>query len=118
MINHDQIVSLFRARGDDVRAIESFANELRAEVIGNEVTFVRNRNINYTNVCTYKCTFCGFSKGPLSLNLRGKPYLLSDAEIVERVMQAHELGATEVCLQGGIHPTFDGDYYINVAKSY
>jgi FO synthase len=116
MINHDQIVSLFRARGDDVRAIASFANELRAEVIGNEVTFVRNRNINYTNVCTYKCTFCGFSKGPLSLNLRGKPYLLSDAEIVERVMQAHELGATEVCLQGGIHPTFDGDYYINVAK--
>jgi FO synthase len=116
MIDHDQIVSLFRARGDDVRAIASFANELRAEVIGNEVTFVRNRNINYTNVCTYKCTFCGFSKGPLSLNLRGKPYLLSDAEIVERVMQAHELGATEVCLQGGIHPTFDGDYYINVAK--
>ena len=116
MIDHEQIVSLFRARGNDVRAIASFANELRAEVIGNEVTFVRNRNINYTNVCTYKCTFCGFSKGPLSLNLRGKPYLLSDAEIVERVMQAHELGATEVCLQGGIHPTFDGDYYINVAK--
>lgn len=116
MIDQNQIIALFRARGNDVRAIASFANELRAQVIGEEVTFVRNRNINYTNVCTYKCTFCGFSKGPLSLNLRGKPYLLSDDEIVERVMQAHQLGATEVCLQGGIHPTFDGEYYINVAK--
>jgi FO synthase len=67
-------------------------------------------------VCTFKCTFCGFSKGPLSLNLRGAPYLLSDSEIAARVIEAYELGATEVCLQGGIHPSFDGDYYINVAR--
>jgi FO synthase len=115
-IDESQIVSLFRARGSDVTAIASVANALREAVNGNEVTFVRNRNINYTNVCTFKCTFCGFSKGPLSLNLRGAPYLLSDSEIANRVVEASELGATEVCLQGGIHPSFDGDYYINVAR--
>ena len=77
---------------------------------------MRNRNINYTNVCTFKCTFCGFSKGPLSLNLRGKPYLLTNDEIADRVREAAELGATEVCLQGGIHPDFDGDYYLDVTQ--
>ncbi len=115
-IDESQIVTLFRARGRDVTAIASVADELREVVNGNAVTFVRNRNINYTNVCTFKCTFCGFSKGPLSLNLRGAPYLLSDSEIADRVIEASELGATEVCLQGGIHPSFDGDYYINVAR--
>ena len=81
------------------------------------VTFVHNRNINYTNVCTFKCRFCGFSKGPLSLNLRGNPYLLTLEEIADRVREAADLGATEVCLQGGIHPDFDGDYYIDVARA-
>ena len=116
LIEESQIVTLFRARGRDVAVIASVADELREAVIGDQVTFVRNRNINYTNVCTFKCTFCGFSKGPLSLNLRGAPYLLSDSEIADRVIEASELGATEVCLQGGIHPSFDGDYYINVAR--
>ena len=76
-----------------------------------------NRNINYTNVCTFKCKFCAFSKGPLSLNLRGNPYLLELSEISDRVREAEELGATEVCLQGGIHPNFDGDYYLEVIKA-
>ena len=79
--------------------------------------FVINRNINYTNVCTFKCRFCAFSKGPLSLNLRGDPYLLTLDEISERVREAEERGATEVCLQGGIHPKFDGDYYIDVVAA-
>jgi FO synthase len=78
---------------------------------------VHNRNINYTNVCTFKCRFCGFSKGPLSLNLRGAPYLLTLDEIAGRVREAADLGATEVCLQGGIHPDFDGDYYVEVARA-
>ncbi len=78
---------------------------------------MRNRNINYTNVCTFKCRFCGFSKGPLSLDLRGKPYLLTLEEIQGRVLEAVDAGATEVCLQGGIHPDFDGDYYIDVARA-
>ena len=88
-----------------------------APSVGDAVTFVRNRNINYTNVCTFKCRFCGFSKGPLSLNLRGTPYLLTLEDIQERVVEAVAEGATEVCLQGGIHPDFDGDYYIDVARA-
>ena len=84
------------------------------ETVGDEVTFVNNRNINYTNVCTFKCQFCAFSKGPLSLNLRGDPYLLELDEITRRVAEAEAEGATEVCLQGGIHPKFDGDYYVDV----
>jgi FO synthase len=115
-VGSEQIVSLFKARGRDVNAIAEMADKLRMAAVGDQVTFVRNRNINYTNVCTFKCTFCGFSKGPLSLNLRGKPYLLSDSEIVDRVLEAQELGATEVCLQGGIHPSFDGEYYVGVAQ--
>ncbi|MHB8671702.1 MAG: 5-amino-6-(D-ribitylamino)uracil--L-tyrosine 4-hydroxyphenyl transferase CofH, partial [Acidimicrobiales bacterium] len=74
-------------------------------------------NINYTNICTFKCRFCAFSKGPLSLNLRGDPYLLDLDEIARRVREAAQGGATEVCLQGGIHPDFDGDYYLEVTRA-
>jgi FO synthase len=112
-----ELLTLFRARGADVIAVAEFADALRASVNGDTVTYVRNRNINYTNVCTYRCTFCGFSKGPASLNLRGRPYLLSDDEIIGRVLEAQEAGATEVCLQGGIHPDFDGDYYVRVTAA-
>jgi FO synthase len=100
-----------------VAAVATLADELRAETVGDAVTYVHNRNINYTNVCTFKCRFCAFSKGPLSLNLRGKPYLLELSDITERVAEAVELGATEVCLQGGIHPSFDGDYYLHVIEA-
>jgi FO synthase len=113
----DELVTLFSARGRQVAAVALLADELRAATVGDVVTFVRNRNINYTNVCTFKCRFCGFSKGPLSLNLRGKPYLLTLDDIAGRVREAWDLGATEVCLQGGIHPDFDGDYYIDVARA-
>lgn len=113
----EEIVALFGARGPNFAAVAEFANELRSEAIGDEVTWVHNRNINYTNVCTFKCKFCGFSKGPLSLNLRGTPYLLTLDDIADRTREAAALGATEVCLQGGIHPDFDGDYYIDVAKA-
>ena len=113
----DEIVTLFGARGPNFAAVAQLADELRAEAVGDTVTWVHNRNINYTNVCTFKCRFCGFSKGPLSLNLRGTPYLLTLDDIAQRTREAAELGATEVCLQGGIHPDFDGDYYIDVAKA-
>jgi len=113
----NEIVTLFGARGPEVRAVAALADELRKAAVGDEVTWVSNRNINYTNVCTFKCRFCGFSKGPLSLNLRGDPYLLSLDDIAERTMEAAEAGATEVCLQGGIHPNFDGDYYIDVTRA-
>jgi FO synthase len=113
----DEIVTLLEARGPDVVEIAQVADQLRRETVGDAVTFVRNRNINYTNVCTFKCRFCAFSKGPLSLNLRGTPYLLGMEEIQRRVLEAVDCGATEVCLQGGIHPDFDGDYYLAVARA-
>jgi FO synthase len=113
----DEVAALFAARGPEVRAVAEVADELRRRAVGEVVTFVRNRNINYTNVCTFRCRFCAFSKGPLSLNLRGAPYLLSLEEVAARVVEAHARGATEVTLQGGIHPSFDGDYYIEVARA-
>jgi FO synthase len=112
-----ELVALLRARGPQVRDVAALADDLRAATNGDTVTYVRNRNINYTNVCTFKCTFCGFSKGPLTLNLRGTPYLLTLDELADRVREAADLGATEVCLQGGIHPSFNGDYYLQVART-
>ena len=112
-----EITTLFGARGPEVNAVAEVADELRQRAVGDVVTWVANRNINYTNICTFKCKFCAFSKGPLSLNLRGTPYLLEVDEITRRVAEAEERGATEVCLQGGIHPSFDGDYYIDVIKA-
>lgn len=116
-LGEQEVVDLFRARGPEVGFIADYADELRYLTVGNTVTWVYNRNINYTNVCTYKCKFCGFSKGPLSLNLRGTPYLLTLDDIAERAREASLLGATEVTLQGGIHPDFDGDYYIDVTHA-
>ncbi len=116
-VEEDQIVTLFSARGPEVRAVAEVADQLRSDTVGDDVTYVVNRNINYTNVCTFKCKFCAFSKGPLSLNLRGAPYLLELGEISDRVREAEGLGATEVCLQGGIHPDFDGEYYLEVIKA-
>jgi len=80
-VGEDEIVTLFAARGPEVRQVAEVADDLRRQIMGDEVTFVANRNINYTNVCTFKCRFCAFSKGPLSLNLRGAPYLLELDEI-------------------------------------
>ena len=116
-VGRDEILALFAARGTEVVAVARLADELRQEAVGDEVTWVANRNINYTNVCTFKCRFCGFSKGPLSLNLRGRPYLLTLEEIAGRAAEAQAAGATEVCLQGGIHPDFDGEYYLDVARA-
>ena len=116
-VDQDEIVTLFGARGAEVNAVAQLADSLRAQAVGDVVTWVHNRNINYTNVCTFKCKFCGFSKGPLSLNLRGTPYLLTLDDIAARASEAWQLGATEVTLQGGIHPDFDGEYYIDVARA-
>jgi FO synthase len=112
-----ELVTLFHARDGDFNAVVELADAVRHDLVGDDVSFVINRNINYTNVCTFKCRFCAFSKGPLSLNLRGDPYLLTLDEVSERVREAAALGATEVCLQGGIHPKFDGDYYIDVVTA-
>ncbi|MDQ3978630.1 MAG: 5-amino-6-(D-ribitylamino)uracil--L-tyrosine 4-hydroxyphenyl transferase CofH [Actinomycetota bacterium] len=113
----NELVTLFSARGQEVAAVAEVADDLRRRIAGPTVTWVANRNINYTNICTFRCRFCAFSKGPLSLNLRGEPYLLGVEEIQRRVVEAVAMGATEVCLQGGIHPSFDGDYYIDVCRA-
>ncbi len=112
--DRSELISLFGAREGDFNAVVDLANSVRQDLVGEPISFVINRNINYTNVCTFKCRFCAFSKGPLSLNLRGDPYLLTLEEISERVREAEERGATEVCMQGGIHPNFDGNYYVDV----
>jgi FO synthase len=78
---------------------------------------VVTRNIQYTNVCYFRCGFCAFSKGKLAANLRGAPYLVPLDEIVRRAEEAWERGATEVCLQGGIHPAFTGEYYASVVRA-
>ncbi|MEY3132658.1 MAG: synthase [Actinomycetota bacterium] len=116
-LGEPEIVTLFGARGPEMVAVARAADDLRRATVGDDVTWVHNRNINYTNVCTFKCKFCGFSKGPLSLNLRGTPYLLTLDDIAQRAREAWQLGATEVTLQGGIHPDFDGDYYIDVTRA-
>lgn len=109
------IVRLFRSRGDEFDAIVSAADAVRKMVNGDDVSYVINRNINYTNICEYKCSFCAFSKGTNDEKLRGKPYLLELAEISRRTLEAvQEYGATEVCMQGGIHPSFTGEDYIEI----
>ncbi len=112
-----EVEALFRARGDQIDAIAQVADTLRARAVGDTVTYVVNRNINYTNLCYFKCGFCAFSKGPRSLNLRGEPYLMGLDEIVERAVEAWGRGATEVTLQGGIHPDFTGNFYVDVVRS-
>ena len=112
-----EVEALFRARGDQVDAIAHVADVLRNRAVGDTVTYVVNRNINYTNLCYFRCGFCAFSKGPRSLNLRGEPYLMGLDEIVERAVEAWERGATEVTLQGGIHPDFTGNFYVDVVNA-
>ena len=116
-LSEDDIVRLFKARGNDYTAVCQAADKMRKQVAGDEVTYCVNRNINYTNVCYFKCQFCAFSKGKMSENLRGKPYDLSHEEIMRRTKEAWDRGASEVCLQGGIHPEYTGQTYIDICRS-
>ena len=107
-------MTLFNARGPEVRMVAEVADDMRRRV--DDVTFVRNRNINYTNVCTFKCRF-RVLRGRSRSNLRNA-YLLELDEITRRVVEAVDEGATEVCLQGGIHPNFDGDpHHLHVLEA-
>jgi FO synthase len=116
-LSEGEIVQLFEVRGPAFHAVTEAADELRRDVIGQEVTYVVNRNINYTNICSYRCGFCAFSKGKTAETLRGKAYLIDETEIVRRSREAWERGATEVCLQGGIHPSFDGRTYLGICSA-
>jgi FO synthase len=108
------VVSLFRARDADFTAVCQTANDMRRQINGDVVSYVITRNINYTNICSFKCRFCAFSKGKMGEELRGKPYMLSDREISDRVQEAWRRGATEVCMQGGIHPSYTGQTYLDI----
>jgi len=115
-LSEDDLLELFKTSGKHINEIAELADDLTRSVHGNKVTFVKNRNINYTNQCYYKCGFCGFSKGPQSLDLKEKPYTLTPDEVLQRTIEAHQTGASEVCLQGGIHPSYTGDFYIDLVK--
>jgi FO synthase len=116
-LGEDELARLFAARGEERQRVFARADALRREMNGDVVTYVVTRNVQYTNVCYFRCGFCAFSKGKLAANLRGDPYLVPHSEIVRRAVEAWDRGATEICLQGGIHPSFDGDYYASVVRT-
>jgi len=115
--DESSIARLFMADGADFRAVVTAADQLRREVNGESVSYVVNRNINYTNICSYSCGFCAFAKGRSARALRGPGYKLDLEEIATRVAEAAARGATEVCLQGGIHPSFTGETYLEIVRA-
>jgi FO synthase len=116
-LTQDEVTLLFTSRGAETERVFATADELRRRTVGGDVSYIVNRNINYTNLCYFRCGFCAFSKGPKSLNLRGEPYLHSPEEVARRAVEAWEEGATEVCMQGGIHGSFTGDHYVEYLRA-
>lgn len=116
-LSNENVTRLFNARGPDFSYVVAQADQMRQQVNGDTVSYVVNRNINYTNVCYFKCQFCAFSKGKQSENLRGKPYDISGEEIASRCVEAWDRGATEVCMQGGIHPDYTGQTYLDILRT-
>ena len=116
-LDEPEIVRLFAARDADYLRVVTAADGLRRAMTGDTVRYVVNRNINYTNICYYRCQFCAFSKGKTHEALRGAPYDLALEEIVRRATEAWERGATEVCLQGGIHPQYTGETYLGICRA-
>jgi FO synthase len=116
-LSEDEIVTLFAARGESFREVCTAADALRAEACGDRVSYVVTRNVNYTNVCLYRCAFCAFSKGKTHAHLRGRPYDLTLDEILRRAREAWARGAVEVCLQGGIHPDYSGETYLAICRA-
>jgi len=116
-LDESGIVALFSARGGDFAHVCEAADRLRKSVVGDIVSYVVTRNINYTNICLHRCGFCAFSKGKAHEALRGLPYLVELPEIARRVREAWARGATEVCMQGGIHPSFTGETYLAICRA-
>ncbi|MBX5490017.1 MAG: 5-amino-6-(D-ribitylamino)uracil--L-tyrosine 4-hydroxyphenyl transferase CofH [Chloroflexi bacterium] len=109
----DEAAGLFDARGRDLHVLTLVADELRRQQVGEIVTYVVNRNINFTNVCVKRCGFCAFSRDQLA----EEGYLLPIEEIVRRAREAWELGATEICVQAGLPPGMDGWLYVNLCRA-
>src|SRR5687767_6590604 len=109
----DEATSLFDAQGSELMAMIAAADHLRAKTVGDVVTYVINRNINFTNVCVKACGFCAFSRG----HLAEEGYFLPNEEILRRAQEAYHLGATEVCVQAGLAPGMDGWHYVNLCRA-
>ena len=109
-----EVIRLLAARDGEIAEITAAADALRRRVCGDTVSYVVTRNINYTNICYFKCRFCAFSKGKTVEKLRGKPYDLGPDIVAKRAREAWERGAVEVCLQGGIHPDYTGQTYLDI----
>ncbi|MEG6508875.1 5-amino-6-(D-ribitylamino)uracil--L-tyrosine 4-hydroxyphenyl transferase CofH [Methyloligella sp. 2.7D] len=116
-LSEAEIVTLFEARGDAFTAVCRAADDMRRAVNGDIASFVVTRNINYTNICAFKCQFCAFSKGRAGDTLRGTPYVLEMDEVARRVREAWARGASEVCMQGGIHPSYTGETYLEICRT-
>jgi FO synthase len=116
-LSEADIVRLFSVEGRELDHVIAAADQLRQESVGDTVTYVINRNINYTNICLYHCGFCAFSKGRGAADLRGPAYNLELDEVARRTVEAAAAGATEVCLQGGIHPSFTGQTYLSIVRA-
>jgi FO synthase subunit 2 len=112
-ISVDDATRLFDADGAELFAIIAAADDLRARNVGDVVTYVVNRNINFTNVCVKACGFCAFSRG----HLAEQGYFLPDQEIIRRAREAYELGATEICVQAGLAPGMDGWHYVRLCRA-
>jgi FO synthase len=116
-LTEEEIVRLFDARGPDLHAVLAAADRLRAESVGEGVSHIVNCNINYTNICKHRCGFCAFAKGRSAASLRGPAYNLDADEVARRALEAWERGATEVCMQGGIHPQYTGRTYLGLVTA-
>jgi FO synthase len=108
-----QALQLFGTAGDELEALIETADLLRTRAVGEQGSFVTTRNINFTNVCNMGCKFCGFAKRKTESGAE----LLSFEQIAQRAQQAWDSGATEVCIQGGLHPDIKGDHYRNILKA-
>ena len=113
-LSYQQILDLLNVSNKDLIAVLLSADYLRHRVNGDKVSYVVNRNINFTNVCIKRCGFCAFSR---DFRHEQQSYFLPVAEVVRRAKQAWELGATEVCIQAGLPPKMDGDLYVNITES-
>ncbi len=109
----DEAAALFDARGTDLHVLALAADALRREQVGDLVTYVVNRNINFTNVCVKRCGFCAFSRD----HRDEEGYFLPMEEVVRRAREAWDLGATEVCVQAGLPPRMPGWYYVDLCRA-
>ncbi len=112
-IGVDDAVTLFEAGGASMNAIALVADELRRRTAGDVVTYVINRNINFTNVCIKHCGFCAFSRD----HREEEGYFLPEGEVIRRAREAWDLGAREICVQAGLPPKMDGYYYVDLTKA-